>query len=780
MHVLSISADLSLADMQKSIFLVGMRGAGKTTTGGWVADTLGWPFVDLDTQLEIEAERTIPEIVRDSGWDAFRKQELALLKKTLAEKPTKHVFACGGGIVEISEVRQILIDYHKTGGLVILVQRDIEDVMAFLQMDKTRPAYVDDMKSVWLRRKQWYLDCSNYEFYSQRTSPTALTMASKDLQQFLGLITRRRQPLDAIMAKQQSFFVSLTCPDIAAAVGLMEEVTVGSDAVELRVDLLEDPKSPGRPPSTEYVAHQVSILRSAISLPIIFTVRTQSQGGRFPDRDSDAALALYKLALRMGVEFLDLEIHFPDSLLQSVSTSKGPTRILASHHDPKGTLSWANGSWVPHYNKALQYGDVIKLVGVAKSQDDNIQLSQFKSWALSEHADIRMVAINMGTDGQTSRILNGFLTPVSHPSLPFKAAPGQLSAAEIRTGLSLCGIIRPKRFYLFGTPISQSRSPAMHSALFKSTGLPHKYSLLETDSVTDLENTLRTDDFGGASVTIPLKLDIMSYLDAISEDAKIIGAVNTIVVSPSPSSTTSKTHHLTGQNTDWRGMQLILQNAGAPSRAGAGQSGLVVGGGGTARAAIYTLHAMGYSPIHVLGRSAPKLQELIASFPRDYALVAGTTLADAKTIDPHHMPRIAIGTIPADKPIDTALLASLDYLFGHPATTTKPGDEQNILLEMAYKPSPTPLMQLARQVGWAAVPGLEVLAAQGVYQFEAWTGIAPLFREARVSVFSLPPPPSQRNNQTTDEGFWGVLGGRDGRRRTVKPGSQRTIWRRVG
>ena len=722
---------MPLGDSQKSIFLIGMRGAGKTTTGGWASHTLGWPFVDLDTQLEIDSGRTIPDIIRESGWEAFREQELALLKKTMIEKPTKHVFACGGGIVEIPEARQILANYHGSRGLVVLVQRDIEDVMAFLQIDKTRPAYVEDLESVWLRRKQWYLDCSNHEFYSQRTSPKALSTASKDLEIFLSTITGRRRPLEEIKAKQQSFFVSLTCPDIAAAVGLMDEVAVGSDAIELRVDLLEDPKNPNWPPSTEYVAHQVSVLRGATSLPMIFTVRTQSQGGRFPDQDHDAALALYKLALRLGVEFLDLEIHYPDSLLQSVSTSKGPTKILASHHDPKGTLSWNDGSWAPHYNKALQYGDIIKLVGVAKSQEDNIRLSQFKSWAMLEHSDVPIIAINMGTDGQTSRILNAFLTPVSHPALPFKAAPGQLSAAEIRTGLSLCGVIKPKQFFLFGKPIAQSRSPAMHNALYKSTGLPHRYSLLETDSAADLEKVLHSEDFGGASVTIPLKLDIMPYLDTVSDDAKIIGAVNTVVVSSLHTGSVSKNRqHLTGQNTDWRGMQLVLQNAGAQPSTSA-QSALVIGGGGTARAAIYTLHAMGYSPIYVLGRSGSKLADLTSSFPASYSLIAITTLASAReSVDLERMPTIAIGTIPADKPIDDGMLLPLEYVFGR---TEGEEEGRKVLLEMAYKPALTPLMHMAKLKGWDTIPGLEVLAAQGVFQFEAWAGITPLFREARVS-----------------------------------------------
>jgi pentafunctional AROM polypeptide len=89
---------------------------------------------------------------------------------------------------------------------------------------------------------------------------------------------------------------------------------------------------------------------------------------------------------------------------------------------------------------------------------------KFKAWAEEAH-DVRVIAINMGRKGQLSRILNSFMTPVSHPALPFKAAPGQLSAAEIRQGLALMGEIEPKKFYLFGKPIAASRSPALHNTL---------------------------------------------------------------------------------------------------------------------------------------------------------------------------------------------------------------------------------------------------------------------------------------------------------------------------
>ena len=73
-----------------------MRGAGKTTTGRLVAEVLGWHFADLDDKLEEDAGRSIPDIVKASGWEGFRAQELATLKKMLSEKGKGHVFACGG------------------------------------------------------------------------------------------------------------------------------------------------------------------------------------------------------------------------------------------------------------------------------------------------------------------------------------------------------------------------------------------------------------------------------------------------------------------------------------------------------------------------------------------------------------------------------------------------------------------------------------------------------------------------------------------------------------
>jgi len=726
-----------LVKNEASLFVIGMRGAGKTTSGRWAAKSLGRKLMDLDNEFELREKRTIPEVIRQSGWEYFRQKELELLQSVMRHQGKGYVFACGGGIVETPEARRLLINWHRTTGNVLLVERNIQQVMDFLHVDKTRPAYVEDMMGVWLRRKPYFEECSNLLYYSQRLPNENLSQAAEDFDRFLQMVTGRSDTLQNIEQKHQSFFVALTFPDLRPHVGLLPEVALGSHAIELRVDLLKDPDSKDAVPSAEYVTAQLSLLRSVVPLPVVFTIRTQSQGGAFPDSAHKQAMALYALAIKMGCEFVDLEVTtFPDSFLNEVLTLKEASfsKIIASHHDPKRQLAWSKaGAWIPVYNKCLQYGDIVKLVGVAETIDDNFALRKFKLWSASQHPGTPLIAINMGRSGQTSRIINNFMTPVSHPSLPFKAAPGQLSATEIRQGLSLMGEIDPKQFYLFGTPIQASKSPALHNMLFKETGLSHHYSLCETADTTVLRDAIRKPDFGGASVTIPLKLDVMSLLDSIDETAKVIGAVNTIV--PVTDAKSKKTI-LVGRNTDYLGMIDCLRTAGASSLLGDGvQAALVVGGGGTARAAIQTLQSMSYSPIYLLGRNAMKISELAESFPASYN-VKVLSASDPNVLSKFDsLPKVAIATIPANLPIDSTLSAALQKLFSASAqaaqadtakeqTSTSTTTTQSVLLEMAYKPAYTEIMRMAEEVGgWKTVQGLETLVTQGMWQFEHWTGI---------------------------------------------------------
>lgn len=701
----------------KSIYIIGMRGAGKTTTGGWASRLLGWPLVDLDTALEAEVGMSIPELIKEKGWDGFRAEELALLKKLMKEKPTGYVFATGGGVVEMPEARDLLMSYRLNGGNVLLVTRDINLVMDFLQIDKTRPAYVEDMMGVWLRRKPWYEECSNYHYHSQTVEFEGAKAKNtiEDFGSFLRLMTKQTSALQRLRNKKHSFFVSLTLPKVTPALRRIPEICVGVDAIELRADLLVDSSSPDGFASPDFLVEQIAALRSASPLPFIFTLRTKSQGGNFPDdADEERIIKLYRVALRLGCDFVDVELTSPAAVKDYILNHKRSSKIIASHHDPAGTLSWYNGgsAWIQYYNRALEYGDIIKLVGSAKSLEDNFALAEFKAWAQNAHPEIPLIGLNMGVHGKLSRITNAFMTPVSSPALPVVAAPGQLSAADIRRGLALIGEIVPKKLFIFGCPVTQSRSPAMHNALFRATGLPHEYGIFETKEIADIKGLIRSSEFGGGSVTIPLKLDVIPLLDQVDQAAKTIGAVNTIV----PTEVNGKTI-LTGYNTDWQGMILALQYAGAePNNGVLKEAGMVVGGGGTARAAIYALKQMNYSPIYLVGRNKEKLATLSASFSADYNIVLLSNTEECQKLAAEQMPAVAIGTIPGDTPIDPAMREILCTLFEAGAQGTPESNQSRVLLEMAYKPAVTSLMSLATNSGWRTVAGLEALVGQGVHQ----------------------------------------------------------------
>lgn len=686
----------------RSIFIIGMRGAGKTTAGRQMAKLLQWTFVDLDQELERRAGTTIPEMIRGwRGWEGFREDEVALLSDVMEKKPSGHVFSCGGGIVEIPEARDLLQAYRKKGGRVVLVHRNTDQVVEYLMRDKTRPAYTSEIRQVYLRRKPWYEECSDFLYYSPHSgSAGSQSDVPGDFRQFVELVSGSKQPLQAVASKDHSFFVSLTLPKLGDAGDIIPRVVVGADAVELRVDLLED-----RGPDA--IIETVSVLRHAAQKPIIFTVRSASQGGRFPDDGHEERLQLYRLAVRLGVEYLDVEVSLPEEATQTVTELRGQTQIIASHHDPPGALSWRNASWIPFYNRALQFGDVIKLVGTAKAIEDNFDLVKFKAKMLAAQKT-PIIALNMGSAGKLSRILNGFLTPVSHPDLPFKAAPGQLSAADINKGLTLLGQVEQKNFYLFGKPISASRSPALHNTLFEQVGLPHQYHRLETDNIADVDAVLRSPDFGGASVTIPLKRDIMDHVDDLSEAARTIGAVNTVI--PVSDDRGRNGPRLLGDNTDWKGMVYVLGEGGVVLREEGGTA-MVVGAGGTTRAAIFALHSMGFNAIHVVARDPAKAKALVSDFPANYGLQILSNPSECENLAAG--PGVIISTVPADKPIDPNMREILAVALGK-----EPGEDcRRVLLEMAYKPRQTPAMQMAEDAGkWTTIPGLEVLASQGWYQ----------------------------------------------------------------
>ncbi|KAG1883784.1 EPSP synthase-domain-containing protein [Suillus subluteus] len=638
-----------------SVILIGMRGSGKTHVGTLASATLSRRFIDADTYFEAKHNIGVREFVRVNGWPAFRAAETENLKEIIQEAGTGHVISMGGGIVETPQARDLLKNYAKTGP-VVHVLRDIEEIVSYLGDETARPAYGEPITEVFKRREPWFVECANYDFINHITVDGG-EATNAEISRFFKHITGQPNLAENVAAGKRSYFVALTYPDVMPALRHMPDITTGVDAVELRVDLLRAPDALGAIPSQAYVTAQVAALRRATSLPIIFTVRTKSQGGAFPDSSEKDAFELLGLALRLGVEYIDVEISASERLITELAARKGFSQIIASWHDWSGKMKWNEDVVRSKYALASRLGDIVKIVGKADTLQDNFALHDFVAKANLQRGAKPIIAINMGVEGQMSRILNATLSPVTHPLLPSKAAPGQLSFAQIQKALNLLGQLPARRHFLFGNPIAHSMSPTLHNAGFEVLGLPHTYELLETANVgEELKATLAAPDFGGASVTIPFKLDVIPLLDKLSPAADAIGAVNTIIPIIEGGN-----RILYGDNTDWLGIRESIRSR-APS-IGAPAAALVIGAGGTARAAIFALQSLGAQ------RYLPA-RALVEAFPD----------APVKLIE-------TLDAWPAEGPAPTVIVST------------------------------TPLLMLAKSAApkWARVMGVEVLLEQGYH-----------------------------------------------------------------
>jgi shikimate-5-dehydrogenase len=257
--------------------------------------------------------------------------------------------------------------------------------------------------------------------------------------------------------------------------------------------------------------------------------------------------------------------------------------------------------------------------------------------------------------------------------------------------------ISKKLFYIFGHNISHSLSPTIHNAAFAELGLPHYYSIYQTPSIDDsVAELIKRPDFGGASVTFPHKLQVQPLLQSLSPSAQALGAVNTIVVE-----TTSAGQQLRGDNTDWLGIRNCIKNSGVEQK---GDHATILGSGGAARAACFALQNLGYARINLINRTAANAERLAKDFPA----VKFNILESLAASPPTH---IIVACIPAD---DLSPSDIPEHIFG---------EGGGVLIEMAYRPVVTALMQVAsKHSGWKVVGGIDVLKQQAYAQFQLWTG----------------------------------------------------------
>jgi pentafunctional AROM polypeptide len=373
----------------------------------------------------------------------------------------------------------------------------------------------------------------------------------------------------------------------------------------------------------------------------------------------------------------------------------GQSLLVASYHDCGGEANWSSESsdngvdMFKKYRELYYHGDIIKLIGKAHSIGDNFNVTKFVD---EVRTDKPIIAMLMGPLGKLSRCLNTFLVPVTHPLIPIPAAPGQLSISQINIIRESIGLIEKREYFLAGDPISTSMSPILHNQGFKELGLPHQYELLETNDWKQVLDNIMKPSVYGASITIPLKVSVLQNCvvsEKLSVSARAIGAVNTLIKLEDGS--------IVGDNTDWIGIKNCILKRGIKKDA----VGVVLGAGGTARAAIYALKQLEVSSIRIWNRTIEKAKALGEEFGCE-------TVKDLNLLLQGQNQFVIVGCIPST--------AQQSLNFSEMFMNVNNG----IIVEMAYIPRQTPLLIAA--LGFEKVEGIEVLLEQGYAQFEIWTG----------------------------------------------------------
>ncbi len=256
-------------------------------------------------------------------------------------------------------------------------------------------------------------------------------------------------------------------------------------------------------------------------------------------------------------------------------------------------------------------------------------------------------------------------------------------------------------YCIFGYPVEHTFSPGMHNAAFAKIGMNACYVpfAIPPDRLKDAIGAVISLGIRGLNITVPHKEHVLSWLDDLSEEARLIGAVNTIELTP---------RGLIGHNTDGRGFLRSLREQGGMSPKG--KRFLIIGSGGAARAVGFSLALAGASQIVFRDLDTRKAKVLAG----DIAVKTGVM---SRAIDKTSVASYAAN---AECLINATPLGlrKNDPLPLEASIISK----EHLVCDLVYNPAETALLKMAKKRGGRTLSGLGMLLYQGVIAFEIWTG----------------------------------------------------------
>lgn len=258
---------------------------------------------------------------------------------------------------------------------------------------------------------------------------------------------------------------------------------------------------------------------------------------------------------------------------------------------------------------------------------------------------------------------------------------------------------------IIGSPVDHSKSPYMHNLAFEKLGLDYAYMAfdIKEGSLKQGVDGLRTLNVRGFNITMPHKQEVMKYLDKIEEDAKLIGAVNTVL---------NDNGKLIGYNTDGKGFIKSLEERNIKY---IDKKIVIIGAGGAAKAIAIELALKGVKDILIVNRTLEKAEAISHTINKNIegsesrSLVLDEKLLKEELKDASIL--INTTSVGMGDSIDKNIIKNEDTL-----------DKDLFVADLIYNPVKTKFLSMAEEKGCRIMNGLDMLVYQGALVFKIWTG----------------------------------------------------------
>lgn len=649
---------------EASIVITGIRGAGKSTLAIIASGAMKRKVIDAERAFQESTGLPSPIYKKTHGTVSYQARQTEILRELFCRYQHNTIIVCSW--ME-RHVQAVLYDYSNRITIIYVVRdpKAIRDHLKI--PDATRLQNLLDASGLAFRRcshfeffnvsedllkknKADMLDGLITELDPRSPAPyLTLKRAERHFLKFLSLIFPRGSipfiesafPLASIPTEDRHYTYAVSIPlSVLLSKNVdAEHIETGADAIEIIVDDLVIPSLFSRANEDHISSERVSEISRVLGeirrntmIPILYHVV-------FPEaalRD-DAWKSLYlgylQHGLRLAAEYLTVDLRLEDVHISHLRMTKGRTKLIGNIQCTTAPApSWRDPFWLSCYQKAQNLGcDLVRFTRVAEHYPENFDIGYLRAKVdeLGGPA-LPLIAYNTGSKGRNTACFNRILTSVlpadstGSATVPVgtlgECSPYPLiTALEATKGLYSSFVYDAMKLYVIGRDVSYSLSPAMHNAALAACGIPHHYRPHSTSSIRSLLDLVMDPLFAGASIGLPFKVEIISIIHSLSKHAKAIGAVNTLIPIRSLDDDgtvpeDARLFHcrnragpikaLYGENTDWIGIRACIRRGLSPANAVRSNScGLVIGAGGMARAAVYSMLQLGVKNICIFNRT---------------------------------------------------------------------------------------------------------------------------------------------------------------------------------